>query len=226
MVKYPVFQHRHIGQGNKLIREGKYMSDRNRQYIQVAFIGVLLLVLFGMGCTSQDKNETKSKVPQKPVIDQSTPDKAILSFWDMQIYDSELRVEEMKARDLYKLYSSKARNEILINRGKRNITDLKNEKKIIEKIEIQTDTRAVVYVKGPEYGPDSVNDDWKYILGKEKNVWVLEDILVLCYLCKGTGEVNDYSKANPNTNGIPKRKCDSCCGMGWRSHVYPCKNPK
>jgi uncharacterized protein with PIN domain len=96
------------------------------------------------------------------------------------------------------------------------------DKNRIDKVEIQSESRALVWTS--EWAvPDQENPDvTQYILTRGKGGWVIEDILERCIICKGTGqEVDSEQVIQDVQRGVygtrPMKKCTYCKGRGWRS---------
>jgi DnaJ-class molecular chaperone len=94
----------------------------------------------------------------------------------------------------------------------------------IEKVEVQSETRAVVSAAEVEYSEQESPTKMQYILTREKGVWVIEDQLEWCSRCKGTGQQEDFEQRMLDIQrGVytthPTKLCTLCKGRGWISKL-------
>lgn len=88
-------------------------------------------------------------------------------------------------------------------------------KNLIDKVDIESDSRAIVLTKELSYKDDDEFGEAKYIFTKQGNKWLLDDVLTKCWNCNGTGETFDYSLYSRI-----KTTCKYCNGRGWKSQFY------
>jgi len=184
-----------------------------------------VLVILIIGCS---ESSNKVNLSDPPKIDQSTPDRTVKSFLNYSAwYDtSETNVANQffisHKEDFYSVFIKDA-SDTLYAKQQKNIKSRKaNIKKlpIIDKVDIQSESRAIVLVKTDEmtYGWDhsKVLEMLKYTLLKENNKWMIELIERTCGSCDGFGTRKDYSSLY-STN---YKQCDICKGDGWINLIY------
>jgi hypothetical protein len=181
---------------------------------------LLCILLFSLSC-SQDKG-----IPQKPEFNLTSPDNSVKSFWTYIEWRNKCdQLQYKKLLNESPFFANNSKNTIQNNFSKELSKEsyLKNNK--IDKVDIQSPTRAIVWTLEVKYDKDDAPDSHKYILTKENDNWVFEDILSLCYRCKGTGQQDDLEEMKRNIKKYPytappKIKCQNCNGKGWESFYY------
>jgi len=170
---------------------------------------LLVLLVICVSITACSKRE-ESCVPQgkMPKLDLSTPDRAVKSYWALRTWrdttyaslGKALRFEEITLS----LYASPTRDtvaDIQTRLGRRPI-------QVIKKVNIETESRAVVTASSDL----SSREEYRFVLTKEGNKWLIENIEYTCPICRGTGF--DITVTDPN------KKCDYCGGHGWKSQIF------
>jgi len=66
----------------------------------------------------------------------------------------------------------------------------------------ESESRAIVYTKQIAYPSADKLTNYKYVLSKVNNNWLIDEYLTECYLCEGTGKF--YGKS-----------CTQCKGFGY-----------
>lgn len=175
----------------------------------------LFLAMILISCNSEDfKKEYES---QKPKPNLSTPDNTVKSYWSFNIWGDTTSFYNMDTT-LLEFYSASLKQYLLEKYNKRK-NELKDfhyiSKNLIDKVDIESDSRAIVLTKELSYKDDDSFDEAKYVFTKQGNKWLLDDIFVKCWNCNGTGETMDYSLYSRI-----KTTCNYCKGRGWKSHFY------
>jgi DnaJ-class molecular chaperone len=116
-------------------------------------------------------------------------------------------------------YTPSLKKHILDNYNKGKNELRKNHyfnKNIIDKVSIESESRAIVMTKELSWKGADTYEENKYVFSKQGNKWFIEDILKVCWNCKGVGEAVDYRSGYPYIN----RTCKYCNGTGWQSQFY------
>lgn len=171
------------------------------------FLFFLMTVLLLESCnsTKDEKsssiNETKNE-SQKPTLDLSTPDMAVESYhkyndWQNNNYRTLYKDYLKSLGELYEPVLLKAVRDSSFNNALNS--KLTKEQFMIDKVEIQSDTRAIVLEKNLTFGTNY----YRYTLTKHNNNWYIRRIEDRCYICDGEGKMT-YSG-----------RCEYCKGTGW-----------
>lgn len=179
-----------------------------------------IIFLFFISCSDEQKNEFIVDESNIPKEDLSTPDNAYKSFiayktWmDSTVFNVQVQALEKLKRNYYSFYNkeladtNEARLKQTINYSRKSI--IKNINNTIEKVDIQSDTRAEVIVSSSEstWGVynDKTNVKYKYIYFKDKDKWLIEGRYQTCYHCDGLGRKKSYYSSD---------QCETCKGKGW-----------
>lgn len=181
---------------------------------------IFFFVIIIAGCNKSNDNVNLSNSPE---IDQSTPDKTVKSFLYYSVwYDtSETNLSNqffISHKDKFYSVFIKDAADTLYAKQQKNIKERKSTAKkipVIDKVDIQSDSRAIVFVKTDEmtYGwdHDKTLMMLKYTLLKENNNWMIELIERTCSSCDGVGTRKDYSSLYSSSY----KQCDICKGDGW-----------
>lgn len=183
------------------------------------FIIVFFLLCSLVGCSNED-----NRLPQKPKVDHSTPDNLVKSLWAASDWEAQShnlkRQQELKGFDVFTL---KTRQSIL---AKMEASRVKSSVRVgnkIEKVDIQSQTRAIVFTTEPVVYDDNKTETIQYILTTDGKNWFVDDILSSCYRCRGTGEIEDIDKELENIkSGIfstTNITCPICKGRGLDSTI-------
>lgn len=182
------------------------------------FIIVFLLCSL-IGCTNE-----AIKFPPKPKADHTTPDNVVKSLWAE--YDWQEQCDVLRFQKVWKefgLFALKTRQSKLAEIEAHRVKPSARKDNKIDKVDIQSQTRALVFTTESEYIDDKKSTKFQYILTTDSKNWVIEDIITSCYGCNGTGEADDYEKSLANLkSGIfttPKITCPICKGKGVKSII-------
>jgi hypothetical protein len=177
----------------------------------------LIVLLFSCGQNNSNKSgEILSK--NKPTADLKTPDKALSSFWDWKVWSDNNSSKDCDTAKM-EYFSSSLKKNILNKFIKGEEIQRKfhsSFKNAIDKVNIESDTRAVVYAKELPYLNANTIEQIKYVLTKKGDEWFIDDFLGLCWNCKGEGKVADDSQLF----SISKTICKYCSGTGWKSRFF------
>ena len=140
--------------------------------------------------------------------DESEPQKVVRSYRSKQ---TQLSIQSLKKNlevSVYsELFSPKAikreRKEIQAMIDHYNSSD--TPKIIIESVDYPDKLSAVVVTS--EHNSAASPKILKYLLVKFVDRWLIDDILEICFLCKGTGK-------------FLETECKSCYGTGWRDAFW------
>ena len=135
----------------------------------------LFLALILISCNSEDfKKEYES---QKPKPNLSTPDNTVKSYWSFIIWVDTTSFYNIDTT-LLEFYSASLKQYLLEKYNKRK-NELKDfhyiSKNLIEKVDIESDSRAIVLTKELSYKDDDSFDEAKYVFTKKGNKWLLDD---------------------------------------------------
>ena len=182
---------------------------------QVILVGTILTMVSGCG-----GGQTPQPTKPAPRLDLGSPEKAVRSFWDYERW----RTDEARSRRKTELMQS----PVLSNVGKASEVKALDAAKDpldsqkVERVEQETPTRAIVHVIVPGERPGH----WKYVTVLETEKWSVEEVLIRCEVCGGTGKEEDidavvrqiqrgvYDKDNP-----PMQTCPICEGRGWDTRL-------
>jgi hypothetical protein len=164
--------------------------------------------------------------PPKPPVSQDTPDNTIRSVWALLDWQETQNLSET-ARGVDDLwaFSSRVKTHMQESARSKLTVPRSSSRNTIDRVEVESDTRAViwahVYPEGRETNPVVT----KYLLTKEATRWMVEDVLSPCIICKGSGETEDYEKKTRDLqrriyDSDPRKKCEYCKGLGWKSTIY------
>lgn len=179
----------------------------------------LFLVIFCVLSIQCEKQNQSSPIIKyiSPAVDYSTPDKLIRSIWTFQIWQDTTYDRDTSE---FKFYTSGVKMKLWdkYRKGKDELrSDNFRMQNVINKVSIESDSRAIVETKEKGYRNQKGFSEVKYILAKENNNWRVEDVLEICWNCKGEGKETDYSSLYSHI----KTTCKYCDGLGWTSQLFP-----
>jgi hypothetical protein len=181
----------------------------------IAFTAMLLFI-----CCAQ-----KSEIPARPAADQSTPDKAVKSFWlDSEWWANCCNRSYLDYLKGFPFYSAQTLSHEEAKVGSLLAGHSLNQKNKIEKVDVQSDSRAIVWTSEYRFVGAEKVDTVQNILTKENRLWVIEDRLMHCIICDGKGRVDDLDQMmNKLESGVlsnATKPCPYCKGTGWRSLLF------
>lgn len=188
------------------------------------FFAVFFAFLFAACSDSSDKTSIQF-IEYHETIDQSTPDNAVKAFLQYRKFvDSNFVKIQKRNTEFYKstsnsFYTKEASDTINadIDLSFKKITTNHKERIIIKKVDIQSDSHAFVYV--PSENILGQVSESRFVMTKVSDKWLIEDRQDLCWNCKGTGTVKDYSSYS-YSSGYKDKDCDYCKGTGWNSRIF------
>jgi len=182
-------------------------------------IVMCLLLAVALGC-----GEKGPEMPARPPIDQTTPDRTVKSLWALDEWFERCQYAENQENLKHSvLHTANMRQRSLTDIAKRLAEPGPTDRFQIQKVEIESPTRAVVWTAEPWRKDDTTPLLKQYILANEKNKWVVDEILMRCLWCKGTGmETDTDTEYAMLAAGIfpdhpPERPCTRCNSKGWTS---------
>lgn len=98
-------------------------------------------------------------------------------------------------------------------------------KNTILKVDIQSETRAVVHVMEFDYVGQEEPQEYRYLLTKTGAGWVIRDKTAACWNCHGSGKEADLEghieRLKAGLRSEPEeRQCSHCGGTGWLSKIF------
>jgi hypothetical protein len=175
----------------------------------ICLIFVAFSVIFLFSCQTKQKQELP-----KPNVDLSTPDKTVISYMTYAGYLREkIKVEILCEKDKFFTTNFREHN----NKLDKKHTEIAKEKDVrIDSVKTETDSRVIIFLSNFD-AIMKERQQFRVILNKINNTWLIDEIYEKCSICKGTGKEKDYlSKTWP-----PKMKiCDFCKGKGWRQITF------
>lgn len=175
---------------------------------------IVLCTLSIIGCNTKTETTNKSekqieitkRIFPDAMVNLTSPDNAIKTYWKIQIFND--TTEKIDTTYFY-LFSTDAKAKRIQKTNKAQ-SELKASNfrvaNKIDKVEMETDSRAKVWAIEYTYPECKDPDVLKYTLVKVANKWLIESIDVKCSLCKGTGIWYD-------------EKCKFCDATGWNDRM-------
>lgn len=146
---------------------------------------LIVIALLLTSCGGERKQETAKVSP--PQTNLATPDNVLKSYWTFQVWQDTTYSMDTSA---FSFYSTRVRTE-LANKYAKQKADLKSSpfrlRNNIDKVNIESESRAVVMTKELDYQSSDNFSERKYVLAKEQSSWLVDDILEGCWNCKGEG---------------------------------------
>jgi hypothetical protein len=182
---------------------------------------LICLLVSLVGCTNVD-----IKFPPEPKMDQSTPDNLVKSLWAHDNWVSRCSyLETLKYSKESTLFAPKVLQQTISQIETELAKPSDRDDNKIENVEIQSQSRAIVLTSETRYDNDKEPTTIKYILTSDTKKWFVEDIIVICRICEGTGKTKDNEKELSNLKAgiwenVPEITCSSCKGKGWKSYIY------
>jgi DnaJ-class molecular chaperone len=179
--------------------------------------GFLFFIVAETNCSSSEKNNIDK--PAAPKIDLSTPENAIKSRWALKRSTEVQRLQSEQASPENSLYEERARRTKLDSLDKRIEEAKRPDPNTIENVRLETENRAVVITKEELYSGSKDKREHKYVLSRSEGKWLVENASELCFSCNGTGKEIDMKRISEGSP-YPKKQCDYCKGVGYRSEIY------
>lgn len=175
---------------------------RNLFNVLIVMCAISLLGCNAKSDVTEIKVEVIKKVFPESLVNLTSPDNAIKTYWKMLIWNDTLPNKDTSFLFLYTAEAKiKLKQSAIKSMNEHKIDNFRTGKKI-DKVEIETDSRAVVWVSEFLYQGDKDPDKSKYTLSKANNKWLIEGIEETCSYCNGTGI-------------WLREKCSICEGLGY-----------
>lgn len=179
----------------------------------------LILSIVHISCIN-DKQEVTSNYyknifESSPKFNYSNPSSLIKSYWSFLTWSDTANAGPDTMAYSWSAYTSdlKKYRSDNYNLMKKDYIDFRSKNEI-EKIESQADLNVIVLTKELE-NKNGNYEDKKYLLIKENNKWLIDNILRLCWNCKGQGKERDYNYSYAEIY----KTCPICSGLGWKSDL-------
>jgi hypothetical protein len=197
----------------------------------VSSLLILLISVHHISCSSPGSSPddlSSAQIGKPPKFDLSTPENAVKTRWAYSQYESLVAsARSLNNDDLSdEFYEPLAKTAIQAKRQERFAMQKRPLNNTISKVVIETPTRAIVETNEFRWLGAKKRDFKKYVLVKMENRWLIENELVQCWSCEGTGQKRDFDRERYNflrgiePNVTPMKECDSCGGSGWNSLIY------
>lgn len=168
---------------------------------------MIFFIFILVSCSTIEQPKSKK---QEPKIDRSTPDKLIQTSWSLQIWRDTTTIDTFYSEP----YNSKRLNDyfnkVRKNSFNKRLKAYELSPNLIDKVEVQSDSRAVVVVQEYDYNMEE-SQKVSIILSKENGEWFIDDKIYDCNFCDKTGKVKRY---------FGLEQCSYCNGLGKRSYYY------
>lgn len=156
----------------------------------------LVVFTFIAGCSTKENSPTKSVVPPMPVVDISTPDKALKSYWEARDWLS-ARTTERDSREWAdqaeaggQLIAKVTGGTVAANFSRRDLFPVERFDRSIDEVKVETESRAVALATVKNVTPIQVGaepskfeTEWreqgakvKYVLEKGPAGWQVSEI--------------------------------------------------
>jgi hypothetical protein len=148
---------------------------------------------------------------KSPKSDLSQPESTIKSFWALQDFETEQTLRQGLADKTWDRFYDENALATLKGHTRQSIEKFKIPPvRTIDKIELETPTRAIVTTEEQRYPEDKQSQKHRYVLTKRGAVWLVENHFEQCIYCDGLG----YDRYETNS------KCKYCNGTGFQSDIY------
>jgi hypothetical protein len=152
---------------------------------------------------------------KSPKPDLSQPESTIKSFWTLQDFESERTLRQGLADKTWDCFYDANALSILKGHTRQSIDQYKIPPvRTIEKIDLETPTRAIATTEEQRYPDDKHSQKHRYVLTRRGAVWLIENHFEQCPICDGLG----YDKYDEK-----RAKCKYCNGTGFQSDIYETK---
>lgn len=176
------------------------------------------LVLTMLSCSPE--------LPPMPDVDLTSPDNVVKSLWRLRDWQEQRHYADSNTSLAFPVYTTKAKQRLQKKRQESADRPAHSEVNRIEKVDIESSTRAIVWsMEHDAPGISSEPREVHYVLTSVQGDWVIEDVETKCSLCNGSGVISDLEQRLKDLNdGVydsdPKKPCDYCKGDGRFSPIY------